>query len=811
MDKFWEKYITTRPVNSKGAFDEFVKMNQEPRNMADGGRIGFKQGTPQRLSLINNLKLAIAEAKKTNNYNLLKAARRETGGVLSEQTAKFLNMAANDKDYAKSFAKELDISTKEFNSLLDKRATAIQEYGRGASQKSSLKRVNPNKIKMINLINEGVNDTSLLAKKLKISKIKVSEIGNALYKDIYATSSAIGQGATRTTGTGVATFLPDNAKDLKSLLDKMHNVKGLETVEQRQIKKILGEAFGDGKNPELFKLYNNKINEYYDLKKKLAGTINLNLDHPLSSQMIKKLKLGKEAQLFVQPLTAEINQGTKSLLDKTYAQAFASKGSGREAKMKNIVNLAKKLQIPMGTTKLISEPFYKQDIPKKIIQAAETQNRVIKNIKNLPKEDIQKVFPDKRSKLISSNVKPINVKEVKKILQSFCGYGNSTGGRIGFKSGSCSPEVAQRNFLLATNDVAKGRVTGEAAEQIAKNAGKVVAKAGSKSALASILGPAGIGIDLAYEVGSIGFDMATDSNVSLKQALQNNWLTGAFIPGTGQEEYNKGLVKFDSRAEPIATIQNLIEKIESEEKNLERIKTSLVRGDYSGEAKKQILAKQEALIKNLYNDFDKVARRKNEGPRGENVRYLALEEGSPELVAFDQIKREYDSIGAARTSQGEDRSIDITSSIDQTMAPEKEISGKYTSKAKRPTLLKSKSNYGFEQMIKEGAQKRPVPFIDYSLIPEQYGKYNKNQLDEILKDYTYGPYVNPKTFGFSGYGDLSNYLSELESTHNIAQAGGVSKLAGGGMVGIRKPSVIPPESGPQSQGLASLKKYGSYY
>jgi hypothetical protein len=37
------------------------------------------------------------------------------------------------------------------------------------------------------------------------------------------------------------------------------------------------------------------------------------------------------------------------------------------------------------------------------------------------------------------------------------------------------------------------------------------------------------------------------------------------------------------------------------------------------------------------------------------------------------------------------------------------------------------------------------------------------------------------------------------------------QYAGGGMVGIRRPSAIPPESGPQSQGLASLKKYGSYY
>ena len=37
------------------------------------------------------------------------------------------------------------------------------------------------------------------------------------------------------------------------------------------------------------------------------------------------------------------------------------------------------------------------------------------------------------------------------------------------------------------------------------------------------------------------------------------------------------------------------------------------------------------------------------------------------------------------------------------------------------------------------------------------------------------------------------------------------EFAGGGMAGIRRPSAIPPESGPQSQGLASFKKYGSYY
>ena len=312
----------------------------ERTEKAGGGRIGLKRGqgdyAGNRDNLISNLKSAIAQAEKTNNYNLLKLARRDTGGILSDRTAFLLNKASENKNFAKSFAKELNISTKKLESVLDKRAAAIREYGRIASQKSSLKRVDPLKIKMINLIDQGINSTSELAKKLKISVAKVNQIGNALYKDIYASSQAIGKGATRETGGGLATFLPDNAKDLNSLLKKLHNVDGLETVEQRQIKKILGEAFGDGKNPELFKLYNNKINEYYDIKKKLTGKINLNLDHPLSIQMIKNLKLGKEAELFVEPLTAEINQGTKSLLDKTYAQAFASKSPDRTAKMKTM-------------------------------------------------------------------------------------------------------------------------------------------------------------------------------------------------------------------------------------------------------------------------------------------------------------------------------------------------------------------------------------------------------------------------------------------------------------------------------------------
>ena len=46
MDKFWERYIQSRPADSKGAFDAFAAAHRDPgpRNMADGGRIGYDDG-----------------------------------------------------------------------------------------------------------------------------------------------------------------------------------------------------------------------------------------------------------------------------------------------------------------------------------------------------------------------------------------------------------------------------------------------------------------------------------------------------------------------------------------------------------------------------------------------------------------------------------------------------------------------------------------------------------------------------------------------------------------------------------------------
>ena len=78
--------------------------------------------------------------------------------------------------------------------------------------------------------------------------------------------------------------------------------------------------------------------------------------------------------------------------------------------------------------------------------------------------------------------------------------------------------------------------------------------------------------------------------------------------------------------------------------------------------------------------------------------------------------------------------------------------------------------------------------------------------------------------GDSFYGKyVEGPISKMKREREIAEAGyqpirpswlrlafgGRAGYMGGGIAGIRKPSAIPPESGPQSQGLDYLKKYGN--
>jgi len=228
-------------------------------------------------------------------------------------------------------------------------------------------------------------------------------------------------------------------------------------------------------------------------------------------------------------------------------------------------------------------------------------------------------------------------KNIGKLLSNYwCGKKVAAeGGRISFATGSgCPVEVKQKNFLRMTNEVATGKVTGEAAEQIAKNAGKVVAKVGSKSALASIFGPAGIGLDIAYEVGSIGVDVA--GGKSWNRALQDNWITGAFISGTGQEEFHKELSAKYPEAKPYGQAQDLTVSYNNLAKKIERMKAETT---YQGraEAERELPGLERDLrgIEASYNALTKKGK--------------IMEEGSPEYENYMATKTEFEDAAKAKS------------------------------------------------------------------------------------------------------------------------------------------------------------------
>ena len=724
--------------------------------LVDHGPEGVRQGYAENLNVKRRQESLDAYYKKYGKKELDKFAKR---------------------DYGKSFNKLDKVDLKNFKARVDK--WGIENYPTEAKARSL--GWEPRTLKeqgiQINLLEEtnkkGKFDAAKFAKANNISMKALQEQAELLQGHIYDKRMLV---SGKDMGRLKLEWIPEDATISDNALIKLHK-SGLITYERTKIDELFYDAFGRDKikgtnidnlafNKKKYLAIKDNLNEYRQLKDAINAkypSINFQLDHPLSKSTLNKIFNASADELTrVNVLDAELNNNFKKSLSSKYENAVSSKNFRAK---KAVESIAKDLNLNIGkVSKNLTgydygvKEFQKLNIKDEIIKSLKNQRDLSLNFKNYIKNnpELLKIAGYSDPSKIGTKLTKVTDKHIQgvaKILDNFwCGTRKAEGGRIGFKAGSgCPVEVRQRNFLTLTDDVAKGRVTGEAAEQIAKNAGKVVGKAGSKSALAAIFGIGGIGLDLAYEVGSVGTDMAMN-NVSFKEAMQNNWLTGAFIKGTGQEEYHKGLFAKDSSAKPFGTAMDLLTRIEEEENILNKMRQGSGRVTTSEE----MLNAQKDKIADLYSFFNKLARK-------EGGRYLALEQGSPEQVAYERAKLEYDS------------GREATAAV------------KRTSKA------------GFEQMLKEGVQKRPYNKYGYEA-PEKYGEFTKNQLDELLKQFgSYGPHVSPQTFGFKDYSDLSTFVSNYGKTWDVAQAGGVSKMAGGGLT-----RTVAPDSGPMSQGLRSL-------
>jgi hypothetical protein len=98
------------------------------------------------------------------------------------------------------------------------------------------------------------------------------------------------------------------------------------------------------------------------------------------------------------------------------------------------------------------------------------------------------------------------------------------------------------------------------------------------------------------------------------------------------------------------------------------------------------------------------------------------------------------------------------------------------------------------------------PLMSDQQILEILKEYN---IDPKDYDYTYTPRYFPADISsksLTGFDDIRDFYQQENAMQNIADAGGVANLAGGGLANLT--NTIPPKSGPMSQGLRSLYNNG---
>jgi len=355
-------------------------------------RTGIEKTASQRtLTKEMNFKNLVDEIVESGDLTALKSDVRTRGGkVPHKYIQKLWNPAiegGKGSDAMKKLSKILGRDTNDILKLHEARVIKMKEVKAIVDTEKALAAVDPNKKKFLNLLESSDNlSLKTVAKQLKLSQLSTNDLINSVYKDIYKNSGLLGKGETT-----FVRYLPNKKTPLKTLLTSMNKIEGVDKIERRTINDLLDKTIGfkaanKYKNPELYKLFKSRINEYYKLKDALPEGLILNLDHPLSMKVINQL--GTDARLQkinVSPITQELNLGLKAQFDKVYGNAIKNKNVTAQ---KAIEKIANQIELPMTQVgKHVTDPmkfkFIDQDIKSQILSSLENQNKIAKNIKNI--------------------------------------------------------------------------------------------------------------------------------------------------------------------------------------------------------------------------------------------------------------------------------------------------------------------------------------------------------------------------------------------------------------------------------------------
>ena len=456
--------------------------DDDTSGMADGGRIGFKDGPTGKFTekgitgpqggrpipdhvIMANDRLALKEARKKidklNRVNKLdgKGVRFVINKTQAGNFTTGLSYTA--EPYRKTIDRTLSTGPieklkKEFNQF--KKTDLFKNYSKSAamqaggvkSAKTQLKDIGSKKEDIFNYLLNNKNATiEQIAKDLKIKDGVVRTSLQGLYTDIY-----------KRVGDQGAAYLKDfNSGQLESVHGSIKNTK---VRLKDRVKNLVIDAYKGDKN---LKPLLEKLDNFYTLQNEIKKTsygkfFAANLDHPVPLNFIRQLEEGADPfnLIRIKPVPEFLNQRAfKAQFDRVLGTAYKT---GNKKALEAIVNLQSYLPQEFGgitkTGKIIdygAKPFnLKTDLSQ--TNFPEVYKRVFNFIKNPELQDTFKEAKVSFKSLIGQEKNIINQSSgfLQKLAAIGC-PGKMMGGRIGFFEGqnlnACAAKGMQK---LQTTD-----------------------------------------------------------------------------------------------------------------------------------------------------------------------------------------------------------------------------------------------------------------------------------------------------------------------------------------------------------------------
>ena len=750
-------------------------MAQEPRNMAHGGRIGFAENAGLvGANIIRREESINSYYKKYGKKELDKLAKRDYGKIFSK-------------------LEQNDISN--FKRRVDKWGIKNYPIEEEARKFSAQKRVLKDQGIQIKLLEETNKKKFFDAKKFaKANKITMKELkyqAKLLRNNIYDKRMLV---SGKDMGGATLTWIPDDLKAADNALDKMWKSE-LIVNDRNVIDNLFYDAFGKPDSPtynaKKFLAIKDNLNEYRQLKNAIKAKyphINLQLDHPLSKSILNKIFNASAEELTrVNILDAHLNNSFKDSLSRKYQQSLGYNVKGEkvgkvnlEAK-KAVEKVARDLKLNIGKVstdlkdfKYGVKEFQKLNIRDEIIKSLKNQKDLSLNFKSYIKNnpDLLTIAGYDDLSKIGTKLTKITDKQiqgVEKLIEKIGCPGLASGGRASFLDGTTCFKKGQ----ALINSGMKGATKAQAMN-FAKFANNVYRGARWVTKWGIIPEMLFIGGETLVHMG-----MGATMDEGFKKSV-------SYIPGlkeTGKEGIESTLSRMvgSDNAKIIMNVNNMKEE-QAKLDSLEQAKAADLAVNNPGFT--------GMTDEDLTNSYNKQIAKQNEILKSKSVSDAAVAYG-------ERMEEEATDIRKAKNPWFQKfiqkaRDIEIEDPSGETWTSPVKIDFDM-----HPSLLNQHKDFGWENK-EDFEQYKKYSEKDIRSLAES-GDFSQEDIEGILKMQKIAKDLDPKNFS----------LSELASMYGKEQVYGTQghmgqPLAGGGMVGIRKPSAIAPTGGPMSQGLRSL-------